>query len=77
MKTNHTFFSFAEKLCPDNCTSQSQGTCDTTSGKCNCKDNFFGANCFFKIPEDAECKSDLDCPENKYCYTGGCSSQTC
>ena len=70
MKINHTFF-FAEKLCPDNCTSQSRGTCDTTSGKCNCKDNFYGTNCAIAIPSDAECKSDLDCPANKYCFFNG------
>ena len=76
-ETNSYIFYFAEKLCPDNCTSQSQGTCDTTSGKCNCKDNFVGANCAITIPSNAECKSDLDCPENKYCYTSGGSTVEC
>ena len=71
MKTNHTFFYFAEKLCPDNCMSQSQGTCDITSGKCNCTDEFVGANCAIKIPSNAECKSDLDCPEDKCCFDLG------
>jgi hypothetical protein len=76
-ETNSYIFYFAEKLCPDNCTSQSQGTCDTTSGKCNCEDNFVGANCALKIPSNAECKSDLDCPENKYCFTNGGSTVEC
>ena len=71
MKTYHTFFYFAEKLCPDNCMSQSQGTCDITSGKCNCTDEFVGANCAIKIPSNAECKSDLDCPEDKCCFDLG------
>ena len=68
METNHLYiFSFAEKLCPDNCTSQSQGTCDTTSGNCNCKDDFVGASCAIQVSSDAECKSDLDCPDDEYC----------
>ena len=65
------FFYFAEKLCPDNCTSQSQGTCDTTNGNCNCNNNFVGASCAIQVTSDAECKSDLDCPENKFCSPNG------
>ena len=58
---------FAEKQCPDNCTSQSQGICNTTSGYCNCKDDFVGASCAIQVSSDAECKSDLDCPEDEFC----------
>ena len=71
---NKPYIFFAEKLCPDNCTSQFRRICNTTSGKCDCKDDFYGTNCYIKIPLDAECKSDLDCPENKYCYTNGGST---
>ena len=76
METDRTcIFFFAEKLCPDNCTSQSRGICNTSSGYCNCKDDFGGASCAIKVSSDAECKSDLDCPEDKICNPQGKNSQ--
>ena len=40
-------------LCPDDCTDQTHGNCDFTTGICNCAEGFTGENCASILcPED-------------------------
>ena len=32
-------------VCPEQCTDEAHGTCDITTGICNCVDGFGGENC--------------------------------
>ena len=43
--TNNWLFYSTERTCPDDCTDSSQGTCDTSNGKCTCEQGFEGNNC--------------------------------
>ena len=36
---------FTDRTCPNDCTNPSQGTCDSTTGICDCKNGFGGIDC--------------------------------
>ena len=52
------------KSCPDQCTNEEQGTCDTVTGMCSCHEGWTGLTCSAKL-----------CP--KGCGHGTCNNGTC
>eukprot|EP01130_Rhizamoeba_saxonica_P010210 TRINITY_DN4182_c0_g1_i1.p1 TRINITY_DN4182_c0_g1~~TRINITY_DN4182_c0_g1_i1.p1 ORF type:complete len:851 (-),score=143.83 TRINITY_DN4182_c0_g1_i1:1165-3717(-) len=68
-------------LCPNNCGGECHGTCDTTSGKCTCKDPWYGDSCSklaLKCPMDCSghgfCRKDTGtCECDKGYYGPGCN----
>lgn len=54
----------AVSVCPNNCTNQYQGTCNSATGVCTCAQGFFGADC----SQIQFCTSNADCSGGTYVF---------
>ena len=50
-KLNNLTTFFIERTCPGNCTDPSQGTCNSITGVCKCKQGYSGEECNSKYSE--------------------------